>query len=701
MASVLTVGELAVELEARTKQFERKMSQSRRELGQFQNSAKRSTAAAGLSFRKLIAPIAAVGAALGAIQLTRGFIDLGKSAVQNAAAFEGYEVRLKALLGSQEGANKALDSFLKLSGRTPFALTQIVEGAATLASVAGGSRDELEELTQVTANLAAVTGLGFQEASGNLQRALAAGIGAADLFRDRGVRKLIEDVNQIPDLTKVSLIELRELFKRTFEPGALSGYGDAAVQLSLTLGGALSNIGDAADRFRIKLGQALSPAVVGVAKGLIIPFFDELTGKIDDNSDALERFFIEGFTKGIDVLANVVEAFGPFIDAIVKAINWIRDLKDEAEIAFQAVGLVVKSIGTGLQVLATGLNAIGTALRVVSHMLGLRTAEEVEEQFLRLNTSVDATVASATDLNKAMARFGKDGPEEVEKNEDAWTKLADKIRGSRDAVRELAEEQIRLRREREAAADEPPPKPPGAGVVDREALKARAALRENQQAVADAQARFDAILAGGFELPDEGLEAFSESISFALTDGISDALDNVLSGEAIDWAQTFADMTGQFFDDTMTDVLADLQGSFSDLFKGLGSQLGGLFGGGEAGGFNLGAGLGAAVGLGGKILQGALRGTDANVRNDLVTSVVTSTQEVRGLVAGPSNIPIAQVGDAIRDAFGGQLTELKRSNTLLEAILASIRGLDLNNFDSGEAIAEAIASEFNGSVALG
>jgi len=246
MAGALTVGELAVELEARTREFTRRMGGAEKRIQRFEGQTKKSTKAAGSAFRSLLGPILAIGGALAGLQIARGFLNIAKQAVGNAAAFESYEVRLKALLGSQEGANKALDTFLTLSARTPFGLSQIVGGAATLASVAAGSRKELESLTQVTANLAAVTGLKFEEAAGNLQRALAAGIGAADLFRDRGVRKLIEEVNNIPDLTKVSLKELRQLFKTTFEPGALSGFGSAAVDLSKTLQGQLSNISDAA-----------------------------------------------------------------------------------------------------------------------------------------------------------------------------------------------------------------------------------------------------------------------------------------------------------------------------------------------------------------------------------------------------------------------------------------------------------------------
>lgn len=708
MPGALTVGELAVELEARTREFTRRMGGAEKRIQRFEGQATKSTKAAGLGFRRLLAPIAAVAGALAGIRIARGFINLGQAAVQNAAAFEGYEVRLKALLGSQEGANRALETFVTLSARTPFGISQIVGGAATLASVARGSRTELEDLTQVTANLAAVTGLKFEEAAGNLQRALAAGIGAADLFRDRGVRKLIEEVNNIPDLTKVSLDELRELFKKTFEPGAASGFGDAAVDLSETLGGALSNISDAAERMRIALGRALSPAVIATARAVIIPFFDELTVNIKDNEDALARFFIQGFAKGVEVMAKAVEMLGPLGEGFIKAVRWVRDLKDEAKIAFEAIMLFVGAMSTGFKVLGTGLNAIGTGLRVVAHLLGLRTAEEVEEQFLALNDSVNATVDSAIGLRKAMENFGKEAPKDVEETTSAFDKLAERLRQGAEGIRQIGEDQIRLQKQRAAASDE----------------AAAAALRERMQVLgmlSQIEDEFEEIAREHraweiqIALDQQAAAAAAETAREQLSGTLQGVLEDLLAGEGLDFADLFAQQVADRFTASMSEALVDFGESLSTVlenaFAGLGESLGGLFSEtnvgqwfselGGAGGIDWGAGLQAGVGLGSQVLSGALRGTQANVRGDLVRSVVTSTQEVRGLVAGPTNIPIAQVGDAIRDSFQGQLVELRRSNVLLGSILQAIRGLDLTGGETGDALAAVIAQEFNGSVALG
>lgn len=704
-AGGLTVGEIAVELEARTREFTRRMDDADKRMLRFERGADRSTKAAGLSFRNLLGPIAAVGAALAALQVTRKFFSIADAAVQNAAAFESYEIRLKALLGSQQGANRALESFLTLSSRTPFGLSQIVGGAATLASVAGGSRRELEDLTQVTANLAAVTGLKFQEAAGNLQRALSAGIGAADLFRDRGVRRLIEEVNRVPDLTKVSLDELRDLFKRTFEPGALSGFGDAAQQLSLTLGGALSNISDASERFRIALGRALSPAIIATARGVIIPFFDGLTGQIEDNETALQRFFIEGFAKGAEIVARVVEYLGPMAQGFSRALDRVEDLAAGARKAFETISLVIKALGTGFQILGTGLQTAGAALRGISYLLGLRTAEEVEEQFLAAYNSAEASRTAVDDLSKAIENFGKDAPDEVEKTTGAFDELAKKIREGGKAIREIGEEQIRLQRGRAGATDE------AATEALRERLKTLAMLEEIDREFEEIDREWSQ-LEIELALDEQAKEATKAETESMLREAFSGVFSDVLSGEGLNFAETFADLVGTKFQESTEEALLDFGASLVDVLEDAFSNVGDLLGGtgigqffsglgGGAGGLDLGAAFSAAAGLGSRLVSGALQGTSANVRNDLVQSVVTSSQAVRGVVAGPSSIPIAEVGNAIRDAMGGQLIELRRGNTLLASILDAIRSLEIGSFNTSEDLAAAIAAEFNGSVALG
>ena len=46
-------------------------------------------------------------------------------------------------------------------------------------------------MLEITGNVAATTGLDFRTAAEQIQRSFSAGIGAADLFREKGVRNML------------------------------------------------------------------------------------------------------------------------------------------------------------------------------------------------------------------------------------------------------------------------------------------------------------------------------------------------------------------------------------------------------------------------------------------------------------------------------------------------------------------------------
>lgn len=728
-----TVGELAVELDARTKEFNARIQGAEHRIRQFEGKATGGTKAAAGGFKSLLGPIAAVAGALAALGATRALIGIASGATQSAAAFESYGVRLKALLGSQEAANKSLEGFVTLSTRTPFAVEQIVGGATTLASVAGGSREELDKLTKTSANLAAVTGLGFAEASGNLQRALASGIGAADLFRERGVRKLIEDVNGIPDLTKIPLEEQRELFYKTFGPEATAPYGTAAEDLSRTLGGALSNIGDAAANAKRSVGDALAPGVFGAAKSVIIPLFEELKGWIDDNSEAITDFVVRG-------IAGAVRGFASLLETGADILGFLRDLRiDFSDIGdlvgivwngfkafFEAVRLGFNTIVAGVALLAEGIGKVGRALGLVSEEDARLLERFRKESFDKVAQGADEYGKKAKAIfeenKKLLGDLADQGEDYSAELEDAakWARQgADNLEAQATAFRRAREQQARAEDEAAAAAARAAA---GPRAYTPEELKARLEQRENRKLAEEAWARYQAIIEGGkstaeaafSEITQRSLDTFSGS----MTDGLLD----LAHGEGVtSFAEGLAETSAGWLDDALRNVLDNLIQQLQDALAGAaqegtpagGGGWGGFFsslfasrqetpaaGGTGEGGTNWGAGIAAAAGLGSAILTGALRGTDVSVSNPAIRSAVTSTQNVRGIVAGPTSIPIAQVGNAIRDAQGEQVAELRRGNKLLEGILNAVRARGAG-VDVSDLVADAIAGEMAGSVALG
>lgn len=373
--------------------------------------AAKSTSTFGGALKTAAGLAAGLLGVLGTIAAFRGLRNLVTDSIAVASSFEQYEVRLGALLGSQEEANRALERFTELSARTPFAVSQIVAGAGALGAAALGNRERLEELTQTAANLAAVTGGSFEETSANLARALNSGIASARLFRDRGVTAIIEAVQGIPDATKLSLEELDEAFRATF--GAGGTFGTAAEDLSKTLGGALSNIGDAATNTKAALGDALSPAVINAAREVIIPFLQRLERLIKDNEDAIRGFAGDGVKFALEALLGFVQGGLTGLEMLSRLADFARTAVGaflEFSLTLEQANLAVASFGAGLPFASAGQKKLAEeAAQRVQLVEGAvnRLADsegEAENRTARFREGIEALRSSLEGLEANIAR---------------------------------------------------------------------------------------------------------------------------------------------------------------------------------------------------------------------------------------------------------------------------------------------------------
>ena len=113
-----------------------------------------------------------------------------RSIIKVGRDVEELGLRFNFLFGNVEQGKKAFKGLIDFAARVPFSLEEIAAGSGNLAVVAKDA-DELNKIMKITGNVAAVTGLDFRTTSEQIQRSFSAGIGAADLFRDRGVRALL------------------------------------------------------------------------------------------------------------------------------------------------------------------------------------------------------------------------------------------------------------------------------------------------------------------------------------------------------------------------------------------------------------------------------------------------------------------------------------------------------------------------------
>jgi len=370
-----TVDTLLVRIEA-------DMADLKRDLAKVSQTTERHTDRMADAFRK-------VGRAIAVIGGTAIFGSFIKSAIDTGSQVEALKVQLDALLGSAEQGGKAFDIMAKFAGRVPFSLAEIQAGSGSLAA-ASNDADELGELLQVTGNIAAQFGIPFNEAAANVQRAMSAGIGAADLFRDKGVSAFAGFEAGVSYSSSETVKKLLENFGTG---GKADGAMDAFAQ---TTAGTVSMFGDAMHRFRTSIAESglnegfrdfinsLTAAtnssmnlaeVIGNVLGKSFQFLSRAVDAVMIVLSPLVDVF-RSLLSTMSVVASVFyEAFGDQIQTLILAFNTIFSLVvTNFKNIIVAVGVykslkfaasLTSSAWSALQ-LARSLNAVAVAQRIVN-----------------------------------------------------------------------------------------------------------------------------------------------------------------------------------------------------------------------------------------------------------------------------------------------------------------------------------------------
>ena len=252
--------------------------------------------------------------------LRNAFLGLGaglvaRNLVKTGQDVENLRVRLKFLLKNTEEGTKAFDNMAKFASKVPFSLEEISQGSGILATVTDNAED-LQNMLEITGNVAAVTGLDFRTASEQIQRSFSAGIGAADLFREKGVRNMLG----FKAGATVSIEETVEAFEKVF--GKDGRFGKSTDELAQTFQGTLSMIGDKIFNFKKVLLEA--------------GFFEELKNQFG----SLDKFLADN-AKELDQIATTVGK--NLAQGMVKVVKIGKDLIP----TLQNIGKILKSIGDG------------------------------------------------------------------------------------------------------------------------------------------------------------------------------------------------------------------------------------------------------------------------------------------------------------------------------------------------------------------
>jgi hypothetical protein len=289
---------------------------------------------------------------IGGAAVLKGFLDAG-------IEVENLGVQLKALFGSAEAGAKALEQVTKFAATTPFELRNIQQGVTALATVADKA-DEMgisfEELLKITGNTAVQLGGDFAQASLNIQKSFSAGIGSADLFRDRAVTAMAGFEAGV----KVSVDESIRGLQRAFGSGG--EFGNLTQELSETAFGSISNLKDAFFQFQVAVSEGFFPAL---KSGL-----GDLKKSVAENNVAIKEFgnsVGENLVKGFKRAKEILDAIQPPLDLVFQTIKGLIDGFLSLPQWVQTTGIIGAVLGgaAGFGILVS-LSAIAKAIKDIS-----------------------------------------------------------------------------------------------------------------------------------------------------------------------------------------------------------------------------------------------------------------------------------------------------------------------------------------------
>jgi len=268
--------------------------------------------------------------------LKNAFIGLGagivlKGIVNAGMQIEELGVQLEALFGSAKKGKAALDTVTKFAKTTPFELSNIQQGVTALATVSEKAESlgiSFEELLKITGNTAVQLGGDFALASQQIQRSFSAGIGSADLFRDRAVTAMAGFSAGVKTSVDESILGLARAF------GTGGKFGELTNKLAQTLKGTVSNLKDAFFTIQTEIAAG---------------FFDELKRQLgdlkqftEDNDQAIRRLSRE-------MGENLAVAILKVSNSLKTLTTNFRDFQSIIGLAAIAMGgFTGKLIGVGL-----------------------------------------------------------------------------------------------------------------------------------------------------------------------------------------------------------------------------------------------------------------------------------------------------------------------------------------------------------------
>ena len=368
---------------------------------------------AGLS--NLRASIFSVQSALigiGGGLVVRSFLKVGRDV-------EELGIRFNFLFGNVKEGQKAFKGLIDFASKVPFSLEEIAQGSGNLAVVAKDAK-ELNKIMKITGNVAAVTGLDFRTTAEQIQRSFSAGIGAADLFRDRGVKAML-------GFKAGATVSIEETIKRFEELFGEDGrFSKATEVLATTFTGTLSMLGDKLFKFKLETNEAGFFDFVKNALVVTNRMIEENSKALNDFSTAVGQGMVNFIKQFILGMAGLLDIIAPLFRVINNGLAGLIEIVKALPPAIREMGIIgFLMLGRTGKIAIVGILALLKHLKIdldeitnkifgagESESMGMmfKKANEfikkIDENIIASKKSMEELMNAATDFEKETKKIG-------------------------------------------------------------------------------------------------------------------------------------------------------------------------------------------------------------------------------------------------------------------------------------------------------
>ena len=286
-----------------------------------------STQSINAGFNRLRTLVVGVTAALGAAKLASSFLN-------TAREFENLGLQLQAITGSAREGAKALEIVDKAAAKSSFSLQDMARAAPLLLTVAN-STDELNELLNITGDIAVAAGLDFVTTAEQIQRTFSGGISAADLFRERGIKAMLG----FEEGVRFSAEKSRDHIIQGFREGTFNivGFGSEAAK---TFDGQMSMIGDAVDRFQRNVMDAAPFEFLKSVVEVVNQDIQANFGNVEMAAENIGNAVVNGARIALIGGARIIDAIKPVFNFVKDSVNNLFSFMDGLDPTIKAIGII-------------------------------------------------------------------------------------------------------------------------------------------------------------------------------------------------------------------------------------------------------------------------------------------------------------------------------------------------------------------------